>query len=83
MIQNSRNRPKNCFVDRFNDEEGSDKFGAHMIFHNIEYAKIEYMEIHNCGQLAELGRYPIHFHNSYDQESVFRLVVNSPNLCNT
>ena len=64
---------QNCFVDRFNDEEGSDKFGAHMIFHNIEYAKIEFMEIHHCGQLAELGRYPIHFHNSYDQpDSYFR-----------
>ena len=53
------------------DEEGSDKFGAHMIFHNIEYAKIEYMEIHHCGQLAELGSNPIHFHNSYDQPNSY------------
>ena len=62
---------QNCFVDRFNDEEGSDKFGAHMLFHNVEYAKVEYMEIHNCGQASELGRYPIHFHNSYDQPNSY------------
>ena len=62
---------QNCFVDRFNDEEGSDKFGAHMLFHNVEYAKVEYMEIHNCGQGNELGRYPIHFHNSYDQPNSY------------
>ena len=31
------------------------------------------MEIHHCGQASELGRYPIHFHNSYDQpNSYFR-----------
>ena len=31
------------------------------------------MEIHHCGQASELGRYPIHFHNSYDQpDSYFR-----------
>ena len=62
---------QNCFIDRFNDEEGSDKFGAHMLFHNVEYAKVEYMEIHNCGQANELGRYPIHFHNSYDQPNSY------------
>ena len=30
---------QNCFVNRFNDEEGSDKFGAHMILHSITHAK--------------------------------------------
>ena len=58
---------QNCFVDRFGNEEGSDKFGAHMLFHSVTYAKVEYMEIHHAGQASELGRYPIHFHNSYDQ----------------
>jgi hypothetical protein len=58
---------QNCFVDRFGNEEGSDKFGAHMLFHSVTYAKVEYMEIHHAGQASELGRYPIHYHNSYDQ----------------
>ena len=38
-----------------------------MLFHSVTYAKVEYMEIHHAGQASELGRYPIHFHNSYDQ----------------
>ena len=33
---------QNCFVNRFNDEEGSDKFGAHMILHSITHAKVRF-----------------------------------------
>jgi len=64
---------QNCFVDRFGDEEGSDKFGAHMLLHSVTHGKIEYMEVHHAGQAFDLGRYPVHFHNSYSQpNSYFR-----------
>ena len=64
---------QNCFVDRFMDEEGSDKMGAHMLLHNVDHGKIEYMEVHHAGQAFDLGRYPVHFHNSYNQpNSYFR-----------
>ena len=36
---------QNCFVDRFNDEEGSDKFGAHMILHSITHAKARFLNL--------------------------------------
>ena len=32
---------QNCFVDRFGNEEGSDKFGAQMLVHSVTYAKVE------------------------------------------
>ena len=64
---------QNCFLNKFNDEVGNDKFGAHMIFHKPTYAKIEYVEFTHTGQGFNLGRYSMHFHMSDRQpNSYFR-----------
>ncbi|CAG5089689.1 Oidioi.mRNA.OKI2018_I69.PAR.g12308.t1.cds [Oikopleura dioica] len=64
---------QNCFLNKFNDEVGNDKFGAHLMFHKPTYGKVEYVEFSHTGQGFHLGRYSLHFHMSLHQpNSYFR-----------
>ena len=51
------------------DESASDQYGAHIMLHSpaigelaTTVGRISYLECTLCGQAANLGRYPLHFH---------------------
>ncbi|XP_053373073.1 cell migration-inducing and hyaluronan-binding protein-like [Mercenaria mercenaria] len=47
---------------------GLDTFGAHIkILRNYANVHIEYAELVNVGQQTDTGRYPIHFHMTFDK----------------
>lgn len=58
---------QSCYENKWGDEVGSDQFGAHFILHYIQRARISHMEVFHAGQGFQLGRYPLHFHNSGNQ----------------
>ena len=61
-----------CFQGQYGDEVGSDQFGSQVMLHeDIEYGKIEYVEVTHAGQAFGLGRYPLHFHLSRDQPNSY------------
>ena len=72
-FESDENAIQNCFLNKFNDEVGSDKFGSHFLMHKVTHAKVEYMEVTHSGQGFVLGRYSLHFHMSGHQpNSYFR-----------
>ena len=60
-----------CFEGEYGVEQGSDQFGSQVMLHNVEYGKIEFVEVSFGGQAFGLGRYPLHFHLSGDQPNSY------------
>ena len=58
---------QNCYLNKWNDEVASDEFGAHLLLHYITRARLSHIEVFHAGQGFQLGRYPLHFHNSGNQ----------------
>ena len=56
-----------CYLNKWNDEVGSDQFGVHLLMHYITRGRISNVEVFHAGQGFQLGRYPLHFHNSGNQ----------------
>ena len=65
--ESTENAIQTCYLNKWNDEVGSDQFGVHLLMHYITRGRLSNIEVFHAGQGFQLGRYPLHFHNSGNQ----------------